>query len=162
MCKKFYLILTALVCLAVGTNTFAQSAVGTASATLVTPITLANSQDLQFGRLSRGATLGTVVITPAGVRSATGGVTLIIPSSVQTQAIFTATGQPSTTYAITLPVSATITSGANTMTVNTFTSNPSGTGTLAAGGTQVINVGGTLNVSATQAYGAYTVTVAYN
>ena len=51
------------------------------------------------------------------------------------------------------------------MTVNYFTSNPSGTGTL-TGGAETINVGATLNVGAAQvqaAYtGTYTVTVDYN
>jgi hypothetical protein len=53
------------------------------------------------------------------------------------------------------------------MVVDTFTSNPSGTGTL-AGGTQNLNVGATLNVGSSQASGTYTnaagftVTVNYN
>ena len=166
MCKKFFPLLLAFASMALGQKAFAQSAIGNATATLIIPITLANSQDLQFGRLMRGATPGTVIITPAGARSATGGVSLVVAGSTQTQAIFTATGEPNATYAITLPVSTTLAFGANTMTVNTFTSTPSGTGTLAVGGTQVINVGATLNVTAAQASGAYagtfTVTVAYN
>jgi type 1 fimbria pilin len=50
------------------------------------------------------------------------------------------------------------------MTVDTFTSNPSGTGTL-SGGAQTLNVGATLHVAGAQAAGNYTgtynVTVAY-
>jgi len=42
------------------------------------------------------------------------------------------------------------------MTVNAFTSNPSGTGTLSSGGTQTLNVGATLNVAAAQTAGTYT------
>jgi len=73
----------------------------------------------------------------------------------------------SSTYSITLPTTYTITSGANNMTVTTFTSTPSGTGTL-SGGTQTVNVGATLSVAASQAAGTYTngtgfpVTVNYN
>ncbi|HBC79095.1 MAG TPA: hypothetical protein DCZ51_10735, partial [Bacteroidales bacterium] len=70
---------------------------------------------------------------------------------------------------ITLPAAATtITSGANTMTVDTWTSSPSGTGTLSAGGSQALTVGATLNVGASQPAGTYvsgtpfTVTVNYN
>ncbi|HNW54406.1 MAG TPA: DUF4402 domain-containing protein, partial [Bacteroidales bacterium] len=61
----------------------------------------------------------------------------------------------------------TLTSGSNTMTVGTFTSNPTPTGTLTAG-TQDVFVGATLNVAAGQAAGVYTnatglvVTVNYN
>jgi hypothetical protein len=51
------------------------------------------------------------------------------------------------------------------MAVNTFTSNPSGTGTL-SGGTQTLNVGATLNVAVGQLPGVYsgqfTVMVNYN
>jgi len=60
----------------------------------------------------------------------------------------------------------TINSGANTMTVGMFTSNPSGAGTLSAGGNQTLSVGATLNVGAGQATGTYSgifsVTVTYN
>jgi hypothetical protein len=54
------------------------------------------------------------------------------------------------------------------MTVDNFTSSPSATGTLSAGGTETLNVGATLNVAAAQASGLYTnatgvpVTVNYN
>jgi len=53
------------------------------------------------------------------------------------------------------------------MTIDAFTSNPSGTGALTAG-SQVLTVGATLNVGANQVTGAYTnatgfdVTVNYN
>ena len=52
------------------------------------------------------------------------------------------------------------------MTATTFTSDPSGTGTL-TGGTQTLNVGATLNVAAAQPAGTYVsgafdVTVNYN
>ncbi len=58
--------------------------------------------------------------------------------------------------------------GSATMTVNGFTSTPSTTGTLGTGGTQTLQIGATLNVSAAQTPGNYTsataipVTVNYN
>ena len=67
-----------------------------------------------------------------------------------------------------MPASVTISSGANNMTVNAFTSTPSATGTLSALGAQTVTVGATLNVGASQASGVYTsatsfdVTVNYN
>jgi len=65
------------------------------------------------------------------------------------------------------PAATTVTSGSDNMTVDAFTSNPDGTGTL-TGGTQTLKVGATLNVGANQAAGTYTsatpftVTVNYN
>jgi len=52
------------------------------------------------------------------------------------------------------------------MTVNTFTSTPSGTGQLSVLGSQALTVGATLVVGASQASGSYSgtfsVTVVYN
>ena len=86
-----------------------------------------------------------------------------------TAAHFNVTGANNFTYTITLPaVATTVTSGGNTMTVNAFTSTPSGTGTLSGAGAQTIDVGATLNVGISQAAGTYvsgtpfTVTVNYN
>ena len=108
-------------------------------------------------------------LTPAGVRSATGGVTLPATAGTVTAASFTVTGTAGYTYAITLPaVALTITSGGPSMTVDTWTSTPIATGTLVAG-TSTLTVGATLHVGALQAAGVYgipaetfTVTVNYN
>jgi hypothetical protein len=60
-----------------------------------------------------------------------------------------------------------ISSGANNMTVDTFTSSPETPGTLSSG-TQTLTVGATLHLVVSQAAGAYTsatpfeVTVNYN
>lgn len=127
---------------------------------------ISNNRALAFGEVATGPTPGTAIVTPAGVRTLTGGVTPG-PSGGVTSAQFTVTGIPLFTYAITLPGSAVLTSGGNTMTVNTFTSNPSGTGQLQVIlGSQILTVGATLNVGANQASGTYTgtfnVTVVYN
>lgn len=149
---------------------FAQvSATSSASATIVTPITIAKTADVNFGNVAIGSIAGTVVLSTAGTRSLTGGVTLPTTTGTVTAAAFTVTGAANYTYSITLPGSATtLTSGANSMTVNTFTSNPGITGTLNGSGTQTLKVGATLNVGASQAAGSYTsptpftVTVNYN
>lgn len=145
------------------------SATATASATIVTPIAIANAADMDFGNVAVSAALGTVVLDPAGARSVTGGATLPAVTGTVTAASFDVTGQANFTYSITLPGAATtITSGANTMTVDNWTSTPTPTGTLDAGGAQTLSVGATLNVAAGQASGAYisgtpfTVTVNYN
>lgn len=156
--------------LALSLSTQAQvSATATASATIVTPIAIANATDMDFGNVAVSAALGTVVLSPAGVRSTTGGATLPAVTGTVTAASFDVTGQANFTYSITLPAAATtIASGANTMTVDTWTSNPTPTGTLDGTGAQTLSVGATLNVGAGQAAGTYisatpfTVTVNYN
>jgi hypothetical protein len=164
------LAFAALALIAFSSSSFAQAtATATATATIVTPISIAEVVNMNFGNVAVQTALGgTVVMTPAGVRSVTGGCTLPAINGTVTAASFTVTGQGTYTYAITLPVAATtLTSGANTMTATTFTSTPSATGALTAG-TQTLNVGATLNVAAAQPAGLYvsgtpfSVTVVYN
>lgn len=151
-------------------NASAQAtATATATANILTAISISKTVDMNFGNVAVSAgSGGTVVLDPAGTRTATGGVTLPATTGTVTAASFTVTGEGSYTYAITLPAEAhSIASGANTMTVSSFTSTPSGTGTLSSG-TQTLTVGATLNVSAAQATGLYvsavgfSVTVNYN
>ena len=107
-------------------------------------------------------------MTPAGVRSATGGVTLPATAGTVSAATFNVTGTAGYTYTIAIagdPL--TVTSGGNTMTVIDFVSSPTSPATLAAGN-NALTVGATLNVGASQAPGIYisgtpfTVTVNYN
>jgi len=168
------LILVAVLLLTVSALSFAQpnvSVTATATGTIISPIAIAKNVDMNFGNIVAGAAIGTVVLTPAGVRSKTGGAFLpsTLPGTV-TAASFTVTGATGYTYAITLPGAATtVTSGGNTMTVDTWTSTPTvALGGSLAGGTQTLTVGGTLHVGANQVAGTYvsgtafTVTVAYN
>jgi hypothetical protein len=155
------------------TTTFGQvTASATATATVVAPIAITKTVDMNFGNIAVGTSAGTVVLTPAGTRTSTGGVTLPATTGTVSAASFNVTGEGNYTYAITLPSSAyTITRVGNTetMTVNSFVSNP----TVAAGGTlssgsQTLTVGATLNVAGSQVAGTYTnatgfnVTVNYN
>ncbi len=160
----------AVIMLAFSAATFAQvSATSTAAATIVGPIGITNTTVMNFGNVAVGATAGTVVMTPAGSRSVTGGVTLPATAGTVSAAVFSVTGAGGYTYTITLPsVATTISSGANNMTVDNWTSSPSGTGTIGAGGSETLTVGATLNVGASQAAGSYlsatpfSVTVNYN
>jgi len=155
--KNLIAVFAAIVLVAGLTATANAQVTGTAtgSATIITPIAIANAGNMNFGNIAVSASAGTVVLSPASVRSITGGVTLPAVTGTVTAAAFTVTGLGSSTYSIQLPASYTITSGGNSMTVNAFTSTPSGTGTL-SGGTQTIQVGATLNVAASQAAGSYT------
>ena len=152
-------------------SSFAQAlATASASATIITPISIVKTIDMNFGNVAVSATTaGTAVLSPAGTRAAGGGVTLPATNGTVAAATFVVSGQASYTYAITLPSSCTIVDGSsNNMTVNAFTSSPSSTGTLSSGGTQTLTVGATLNVGFGQTAGFYTnatgvpVTVNYN
>jgi hypothetical protein len=169
--KNLITLIAAVVLVAVAATANAQvTGTATGSATIITPIGIANAGNMNFGNIAVSTTAGTVVLSTAGSRAAFGGVTL--PATVGTvgTANFTVSGLGNSTYSIQLPSTYTITrqTGTETMTVNAFTSNPSGAGTLAAGGTQTINVGATLNVAGSQVAGTYTnasgfnVTVNYN
>jgi len=169
--KSTITIMAILVLTLLAGTTFAQATdAATATATIVAPIGIANSIDMNFGTVAVSTSLGTVVLTPAGSRSVTGGVTLPVVTGTVAAAEFDVTGEGAYTYSITLPsgdYTITRVSGAETMAVNTFTSTPTTTGTL-SGGTQTLTVGATLNVAGSQVAGVYTngtgfdVTVNYN
>lgn len=153
------------------TTTFAQiSASANVTATILAPITITKTVDMNFGNMAVNATDGTVALAADGVRTNTGGVTFLSanPGTV-TAAAFTIGGLAGSTYAITLPTTDTdIDNSGNTMTVNNWVSTPSGNGTLDGSGTQTLTVGATLTVKGGQTPGIYTkaagfeVTVNYN
>ena len=154
-------------------TSFAQvTASATATAIVVTPIGITKTVDMNFGNLAVSTSAGTVVLTPAGARSITGGVTLPANTGTVAAASFDVTGESNYTYSITLPstdYTLTRVSGSETMVVNTFVSTPTvGSGGALTAGSQTLTVGATLNVSGSQVGGTYTnatgfdVTVNYN
>jgi hypothetical protein len=147
------------------------SASAPTSATIVTPISITKTVDMNFGNVAvQGSTAGTVVLATDNSRSRTAGVTLPVIAGIVTAAQFTVGGVAGYTYAITLPGNLLLTrqSGTEQMTVNAFTSDPTTTGTIGAGGTETLRVGATLNVAGGQVAGIYenatgfSVTVNYN
>ena len=165
--KKLTILIAILLVVGFSTNAFAQvTATASTTATIVTPIGISNAANMNFGNVAINASAGTVVLTPAGSRSSTGGVTLPATAGTVTAAAFAVTGSGNYTYTITLP-GGPITLNAGPVTVGTFVSNPSGTGTLTAGA-QTVTVGATLNLPAGTTAGSYTnaaglaVTVNYN
>ena len=167
--KNLITLIAAVVLVAVAATANAQvTGTATGSATIITPIAIANAGHMNFGSIAVSTAPGTVVLSTAAARTASGGVTLPAVTGTVTTAKFTVTGLGSSTYSISLPASYIISDGAShSMTVNNFVSDPSGTGAL-TGGTQTINVGATLNVLGSQTAGTYTnatgfnVTVNYN
>lgn len=163
-------LITAVV--AVSTTANAQATATAASgATIVTPISITKQVDLNFGNVAVTTTAGTVMMTPGGVRSTTGGVTLPTTTGTVAAASFTVGGQADYTYNVTLPTADITLAGltpANTMSLGSFTSSPSDTAGALLSGTQTLTVGGTLTVKASQEADTYanaadlTVTVNYN
>ena len=169
MKKQLLTISIALMSIGI-TNSVMAQATASAKDTIITPISIVKAVDMNFGNIAlQAGTWGTVVISPAGTRTITGGITLPINLGTVASAEFTVGGEGTYTYAITLPsTDYTITTGTGeTMVVNTFTSTPTTTGTL-SGGAQTVNVGATLNIGTSQVAGNYTnatgfdVTVNYN
>jgi Domain of unknown function (DUF4402) len=154
-------------------SAFAQqnaSATAAANAQVITPISIAKDTDMEFGKIAVGATGGTVVLGTDNSATPSGSISRPAQSAgnpAAAAAAFTVTGEGSYTYSITLPSSPVTLTGSvsGTMTLDTFVSNPSGTGTLSSG-TQSLKVGATLTAGNNQASGTYTgtfsVTVAYN
>ncbi|MDB5015096.1 MAG: hypothetical protein JWQ25_3298, partial [Daejeonella sp.] len=102
---------TKLVALTIGmigysATSFAQTDVKTdqasASATIITPITIAKVNDMSFGNIVSTATGGTVILSTAGGRTES-GVQLGAVAGTVTAASYTVTGQSGYAYTVTLP-----------------------------------------------------------
>ncbi len=141
-----------------------------ASATIASAMGITRTVDLSFGSVSPAAgTTSTLILDESDGRTVAGGATLVLGGTV-TSASFDVTGDTSATYAFTDPGNITLTSGGDTMTVNTWTalSATSGTATLTLDGTgaDTMTIGATLNMAAAQAAGDYTgtfnLTIDYN
>jgi hypothetical protein len=161
-----------VICMITGlsNNLIAQTsatATNNASCTIIAPIGITAGQDLMFGDIIKGA--GNVTVTPLDIRSTDNNDLNYGGGQGTIQAAnFTVSGEVGYTYAITLPANDVVKLSlldATDMSVNNFTSIPSETGTINPE-SNIVKVGATLTVAATQDSGDYTgtfdVTVAYN
>ena len=151
-----------------------------ANADVIRPITVAQVNALEFGRIVAGA--GTVTVAASSATTRTDSAPALTPGGqlgTINAATFHVTGEGAATYSITLPAdnAVVLATGAGTapedqMKLTSFTKaavvGVIGTldGSAGASGAQSFYVGATLNSGATQNPGAYTatysVTVAYN
>ncbi|NSW93941.1 MAG: DUF4402 domain-containing protein [Bacteroidales bacterium] len=165
--KKILFVSVMLFAFAMGAYSQSATTTASASAVIIAPLTITVQTNLHFGTVMRSAAAGTVTVSPTdGSRSALGGVTLSALAPLHSRAVFRVDGETGRTYSISLPATdVLISNGTDQMEVNTFTSDPTPTGSIVAG-TSTLYVGATLNVDANQASGAYTgtfdVTVNYN
>lgn len=145
-------LIAIIMLLSVGNNVVAQqvSAVNAgASAGISTPIVVSKSVDMVFGPVSISMTTGgTVILSPDGKRTSTGGVTLPTGVSNPSGASFTVASMGGYAYYVTLP-SVVLTDkdrAPGTMDIYNFTTSVP-INTVLNYGTQTISVGATLKVS---------------
>lgn len=96
-----------------------------------------------------------VTVTPAGTRSLTGSL-LSGLNDLHAAAEFTVIGAPNTAFSMSLPTSATLTSGVNSLSVSDFAANPAlPSAVLGVGGWCTVHVGATLCIPARCPPGIY-------
>jgi len=167
------ILLSALAAPSFASPTATANAGGTIASQIA--ITQDSSMDLEFGIIKPDTVASsTVKVDPdpeATYLRSKDGDCVLLNGITPALAVFTVTGAPLETYAITLPEDeepgVTITHAVSDhMSVTDFQSYPEDHGKLSAGGSQKLKVGATLHVAANQAVGRYTgpfsVTVAYN
>lgn len=136
-------------------------------AIVLKPLSLLNTQDLDFGTLYPSASAGTATVDPfTGAVTTAGGVTFA--TGVTTAANFMGVGTRNMPIHIKLPKDPAIltrSGGTETMTVSNWTTDGNTTRQINAFEVFQFKVGGRLNVGANQADGIYTgtfeVTVVY-
>ena len=164
----------ALICAAnIGESQAATTATASSTGTVIQPLSIAKVLDLSIGKFMAGASIGTVVVSTSNAQTVSGGVTTTAALGASAKAAtFTVTGEPNATYAISYPNTITLTGAGAPLTLDTFTNAvdvgtvAAGVGTLPASGPQVLSVGATAHVAASQAAGVYSgsfdVMVVYN
>ena len=123
------------------------------NAQVVTAVSVAELNTLEFGLIFSTSVAGTVTKAMAGARSATGGVGLILPYS-QPQSGIQVSGEPLAAFSLLSPSAITVTSNLATLFVDTFTDVPADPLVLREGSTP-IHFGATLYVPANTPAGAY-------
>jgi hypothetical protein len=159
----------ALITLSAGITSGANAASGTgaASAIILTPITVTGAA-LHFGSVTDSGAGGTVVVTSAGVRSVGGATTAVTGGGLEQNGTVTVTAANNAAINLTMAATAiTITSGPNTMAVNTFhvgtvAAGPGPIASTLVGTTGAYGIGATLVVGAAQVAGTYTGTYTVN
>ena len=136
----------------IGTNAMAADLDGDVNAVVVTPVVITQTTPMNFGDISGGATAGTISMTTTGTRGSTGGSTFIT-ASTNSPGIFTVTGVSGAAISVSATDTvATLESGTNTM--GFVLAEPTYPATI-AGGSVLVQFGGTLTVGISQAAGTY-------
>lgn len=127
-----------------------------AAAPPVPPKNISTTGNLAFGRFA-AAGGGSVSVAASGLRTRSGSVVLLASSAAPASfSVGSSNGNDNKVYVLTLPAdgSVQLVSGANRMPVNQFVSNFTA-GSPLPSGVQTVTVGASLQVSPSQAPGAY-------
>ncbi len=140
-------------------NVLAADATGNASATVLTPLSIAQTTAMNFGQVAGDQSVATTVVlaNTGGTSSADGAYT----DGAGVAGGFDVWGDTGQTYTITLPADGvvTLTGPGAAMSVDGFSNNLGATGTVdgtTSDGAADFTVGATLTINAGQVAGAYT------
>lgn len=149
----------------VASPALAATAGGPTEAAIVSPLSLINTEDLDFASIIPGVAAGTVTINAnTGARTVTGGA--IAAGGTPNRAEFVGVGRPGILSFVSITPNTTLTNGTGgNMTATLTVEGGTGLRLFPGSGVQTFRVGGTLNVGANQALGNYagtfTLTVTY-
>lgn len=132
----------------------ATTATGTATAEVLSSLTVTATADLQFGQIAAN-TGGSVTVNADSSVASSGA---LISTGTRSPAAFDVVGSPNAMVVVSLPTAAvnlTRSGGTETMSLGGFNTNPNGAFQLDASGNGAFNVGGTLSVASGQVAGAY-------
>ena len=149
--KKFALLAAAATMAFGASSAQAATASADATATILQQITVTKTADLAFGTVVVGTTGGNVTIANNGTTPISCAAALAC-SGTNGAASFNVVGTVGEAVTVTVDPSVTLTSGSNSMTASL---NPSYSGTHTLVASDVLRVGGTLSVGASQASGVY-------
>ena len=172
MRTKIKIFALAILILGFASTSFAQNyATASTTATLVAPLSISKTADMNFGTVT--ATAGTVVLDYNNATTASIGITKLTGTAPST-ASFIVTGEGNRAFSITYPIKVTIagagSASGKSLEVTGIVCDKGTTGSSITleSGTLVLKVKGTLNVLANSVAGIYTnaddlkVTVNYN
>lgn len=134
-----------------------------AQVSVIKPLTILAVDALSFGDITRPTAAGTVVLTPTGTITTTGGVltsTAIAQSARRGPGTFAIVGDAGRLFTIDLPTVAILRQGARNMRLSAFRSSWAAGDAFGPSGIYTLAVGATLNVGANQTVGTYTGTYA--
>ena len=137
-----------------GSAQAATTATGTASAEILSSLTVTATGTLQFGQIAAN-TGGTITVNADSSTASSGS---LVSTGTRMPAAFSVAGSPNAMVVLSLPtspVNLTRAGGTETMALSGFNSNPGGAFQLNASGSGTFNVGGTLAVASGQVAGAY-------